>query len=117
MFFNKKKAYKKNTTLNGKVAFANFSRSRDYVGLGRFIPYMLFEKAQYALHLMPGFQKEHYAISCGINPWNKPQGIEKHLGNYFAKNFMGGGHAFVAGGKVAEFEINKKATTPIVLPN
>ncbi|WP_186645436.1 hypothetical protein [Fluviispira vulneris] len=106
--FNKQlRLYKKNTKLKGKVAFANFSDSREFSGMGRFVPYMIFAEAQYALHIMPSFNKGYSSLSCGINPWNKPADASKHLGNYFAKNFSGGGHAFVAGGKVMNHEFAK----------
>ena len=106
--FNKQyRSYKKSTRLEGKVAYANFVDSKEYAGMGRFLPYMLFEDANYALHVFPSFNKNGSSLSCGINPWNKPKDSSKHLGNYFAKNFSGGGHAFVAGGKVAEDEFFK----------
>lgn len=106
--FNKQlRAYSKVTRLNGKVAFANFNNRHEFFGMGRFLPYMLFEDANYALHIFPSFSKSHLSISCGINPWNKPKNYSKHLGNYFARNFSGGGHSFVAGGKIAENEYNK----------
>ena len=106
--FNKQlRSYKKSTRLEGKVAYANFVKSNDFSGMGRFLPYMLFEEANYALHIFPSFNKSGSSLSCGINPWNKPKDSSKHLGNYFAKNFSGGGHAFVAGGKVAEEEFFK----------
>jgi hypothetical protein len=100
------KAYKKVTNVHGNVAYAKFLDSKDYMGLGRFIPYLYFEEAHYAIHLVPK-SKGIYALTCGINPWNKPQGPQKHLGNYFAKNFSGGGHAFVAGGKTKAEELEK----------
>ena len=100
------KAYRKATELRGKVAYAKFLDHKDYVGLGRFIPYLYYEEAQYAIHLSPK-GRGNYSLSCGINPWNKPQGPQKHLGNYFAKAFSGGGHAFVAGGKTKSDELNK----------
>ncbi len=100
------KYYKKATTLRGKVAYAQFLEHKDYAGLGRFIPYLYFEDAQYAIHLAPK-GRGNYSLSCGINPWNKPLGAQKHIGNYFAKNFSGGGHAFVAGGKVKSEELGK----------
>ena len=100
------KAYKKVTKLIGKVAYAKFLEYKDYAGLGRFVPYLYFEQAEYAIHLAPK-GSDGYSISCGINPWNKPTGVQKHLGNYFSKTFSGGGHAFVAGGKVKKDEIKK----------
>lgn len=100
------KAYKKVTELHGKVAYAKFLEHKDYLGLGRFIPYLYHENAEYAIHLAPK-NRGHFSISCGINPWNKPAGSQKHLGNYFAKIFSGGGHAFVAGGKLKSEELNK----------
>ncbi|MES2614767.1 MAG: hypothetical protein V4591_05070 [Bdellovibrionota bacterium] len=100
------KAYKKATHLHGKVAYAKFLEHKDYAGLGRFIPYLHHEDAHYAIHLAPK-GRGNYSISCGINPWNKPTGKPKHLGNYFLKAFSGGGHAFVAGGKVKSEELNK----------
>ena len=106
--FNKQlRAYKKVTKLEGCIAFSNFMGTRDFAGMGRFLPYMLFEDAHYALHIFPSFNKGNSSLSCGINPWNKPKDSSKHLGNYFAKNFAGGGHAFVAGGKGAEDEYYK----------
>jgi hypothetical protein len=100
------KAYKKVTKLIGKVAYARFLEAKDYAGLGRFIPYLYFEEAHYAIHVAPR-GKQGFSISCGINPWNKPLGEQKHLGNYFSKIFSGGGHAFVAGGKFKSNELDK----------
>ena len=100
------KAYKKVTKLIGKVAYAKFLDHKDYSGLGRFIPYLYFEDAHYAIHLAPK-GRQGFSISCGINPWNKPKGEQRHLGNYFSKAFSGGGHAFVAGGKVKTEELSK----------
>jgi hypothetical protein len=93
------RAYRKVTQMKGQVAVANFYNHSEYEGLGRFIPYLLFPNASYALHIIPK-TKGTFAISCGINPWNKPVGPEKHLGNFFSRYFSGGGHAFVAGGKL-----------------
>jgi hypothetical protein len=85
----------------GNTAVAHFKEGMPYEGLGRFLPYMIFPDAQYGLHVLPK-QKGFCSVTCGINPWNKPKSDEKHLGNFFAKNFSGGGHSFVAGGKIAE---------------
>jgi hypothetical protein len=100
--FNKQmKSYRAVTKKVKNVAYANFSESKEYDGLSRFLPYILFPEAEYAVHVLPR-HGGHCIISCGINPWNKPVNSSKHLGNYFAKHFGGGGHAFVAGGKVPE---------------
>ncbi|RDB35364.1 hypothetical protein [Spirobacillus cienkowskii] len=99
--FNKQlRAYKKVIKKEGIIAFSDFSKSNEYKGMGRFVPYLLYAECNYALHVFPSYQKNTYSVSCGINPWNKPKNSFKHLGNYFAKNFAGGGHAYVAGGKV-----------------
>ena len=99
-------AYIPVTQKRGNVAVANFfdASARTYEGMGRFLPYLLFPEVEYAIHVMPK-TKGLAAVSCGINPWNKPSGTDKHLGNFFAQHFGGGGHAFVAGGKVAEEEL------------
>jgi hypothetical protein len=98
-------AYSRVTKRLDNVAIANFVDAPAYEGMGRFLPYLLFPEVQYAIHVLPK-GRGMATISCGINPWNKPTENEKHLGNYFARHFSGGGHAFVAGGKVqdAEFE-------------
>ena len=96
-------AYIPVTQKRGNVAIANFfhAPAHLYEGLGRFLPYLLFPEVEYAIHVMPK-NKGLAGVSCGINPWNKPMGKDKHLGNFFARHFGGGGHAFVAGGKVSE---------------
>lgn len=105
LFTRQLKAYRETTTKHGSVGLANFFNFSRFDGMGRFLPYILFPEVEYAIHIMPrrhGFA----AISCGINPWNKPAVMNKHLGNYFAKHFSGGGHAFVAGGKIAENDLS-----------
>ncbi len=97
-----KTAYKKHTKMRGVVAFAEFLQPSEYKGLGRFLPYLYFPQAHYAIHLSPKGSTGVYSLSCGINPWNKPTDNVKHLGNYFSRNFAGGGHAFVAGGKITQ---------------
>jgi hypothetical protein len=94
-------AYESVITRKGRVSVSNFVGAKNYCGMGRFLPYMLMPEVHYAIHVMPK-PKGVATITCGINPWNKPEGEEKHLGNYFAKHFGGGGHAFVAGGKLPE---------------
>lgn len=95
------RSYLNATTKIGRVALSNFWNAEHFSGLGKFVPYILHPEVEYAIHIMP--RKDVIgAISCGINPWNKPTGHDRHLGNYFAKHFNGGGHAFVAGGKVSE---------------
>lgn len=98
-FYKHLHSYQKVTKLKGKVAYTNFLDSKQYGTMGRFIPYLIYEKSNYAIHIMPK-GKDGGSISCGVNPWNKPLNQSKHLGNYFAAHFSGGGHAFVAGGKV-----------------
>lgn len=99
-------AYTQITQMRGNVAVANFFDAQNvkFEGLGRFLPYLLFPEVEYAIHVLPK-HKGHAAISCGINPWNKPIGKDKHLGNFFVKHFGGGGHAFVAGGKIVEEDL------------
>jgi hypothetical protein len=89
------------------VGFANFAKDRSrYVGLGRFIPYLLFPHIKYSVHILPKRDQE-YAISCGINPWNPNKDSHLDLGAYFRDHFQGGGHAFVAGGRLKESELPK----------
>lgn len=97
-------AYERVTKRVGKVALANFVGTYESDGMGRFLPYLLFPDVQYAIHVIPK-SRGVAVVSCGINPWNKPVEGEKHLGNYFAKHFGGGGHAFVAGGKIPDSEV------------
>jgi hypothetical protein len=95
------------TRREGNVAIANFVGETANEGLGRFLPYLLFPDVEYAVHVLPK-AKGMATVSCGINPWNKPKTgdrAEKHLGNYFAAHFGGGGHAFVAGGKIQEADV------------
>lgn len=99
-FYKHLHAYQKVSKLKGKVAYTNFIQSKHYSSMGRFIPYLIYPESQYALHVMPK-GKEEASLSCGINPWNPPKNQTKHLGNYFAQYFSGGGHAFVAGGKIS----------------
>jgi|GEM_PF-608129 len=98
-------AYGRVTKRLGNVALSNFVDAPVYEGLGRFLPYVLYPEVEYAIHVLPK-GKGHATVSCGINPWNKPLQGEKHLGNHFAKHFGGGGHAFVAGGKIGEGEMH-----------
>lgn len=93
------RSYEKVTERRGSVALANFSNSDAFEGMGRFLPFLLYPDIEYAVHVTPT-NRGTCTVSCGINPWNKPQNSDKHLGNYFAKHFEGGGHSFVAGGKV-----------------
>ncbi|MCA2959266.1 MAG: DHH family phosphoesterase [Silvanigrellales bacterium] len=100
-------AYARVTRREGNVAIANFVGETANEGLGRFLPYLLFPDVEYAVHVLPK-AKGMATVSCGINPWNKPKTgdrAEKHLGNYFAAHFGGGGHAFVAGGKIQEADV------------
>ncbi len=97
-FYQQMEAYKQVCVLKDNIAVCDFSKNPySYKGFGRFIPYMLYPKSQYGLHIFP--QKEGFAISCGVNPWNSLQN-KKHLGFFFSQNFNGGGHEFVAGGRV-----------------
>jgi hypothetical protein len=91
--------YKENTKQIQNVAVSNFMHHNHFPGLSRFLPYALFPSVEYAIQIQPqshGFS----SISCGINPWKKPTCDNKHLGNFFAEHFAGGGHSFVAGGKI-----------------
>lgn len=97
-------AYRRATQKIGNTAFSNFWQGQEFQGMSRFLPYVLYPEVQYAIHLMPRNQGRG-VISCGINPWNKPEAAEKHLGNFFARYFNGGGHSFVAGGSVTEDEV------------
>lgn len=103
-FYKQLAAYQKVTKLRGSVAYANFMGSKHRATLGRFIPYFICEKSHYSIHVIPK-GKEGASISCGVNPWNKPPTASKHLGNFFAEHFSGGGHAFVAGGKLTANEM------------
>lgn len=107
LFYKQYRIYKKATQKVGKVAYSNFLNSREFYGMARFLPYLLFEDAEYALHVFPNSNKGSTSLSCGVNPWNKPKGNNKHLGNYFAHHFSGGGHAFVAGGRLLDGEVYK----------
>ena len=104
-----KRVYAKTTRHIGNVAITDFSQwkpQESFPGMGRFIPYLLFPDTLYAIHILP-LKNGISSISCGINPWNKPKKFEKHLGNYFATHFGGGGHAFVAGGRLTSREAKK----------
>ena len=101
--------YKRVIEANGIVAVANFMGKGTNDSMGRFIPYLLMPEANYAIHVMPR-KNGSGVVSCGINPWNKPaESAPKHLGNYFAQHFNGGGHAFVAGGRIVDGEQEKIA--------
>ncbi len=93
--------YERYTTRVKNVAVSNFIHHNNFPGLSRFLPYVLFPDVEYAVQVLPKL-KGMASISCGINPWKKTLHPNKHLGNFFAENFFGGGHSFVAGGKVAE---------------
>lgn len=104
-----KRIYANTTQITGKVAITDFSQwspKNNFPGMGRFIPYLLYPNILYAIHILPA-KNGTSSISCGINPWNKPKKFEKHLGNYFATHFGGGGHAFVAGGRLTSRETKK----------
>jgi hypothetical protein len=96
-------AYAQHSRLIGNTLITDFMNANMFCGMGRFIPYLLYPDITYAIHVLPK-SRGVSSISCGINPWKKPSGPEKHLGNYFAEHFQGGGHSFVAGGRVQESE-------------
>ncbi len=101
--------YQDKTVVDQKISLSQFfdwPDNEQFPGMGRFIPYLLFPEIQYAIHVLPP-KNGIASVSCGINPWNKPKSDEKHLGNYFATHFGGGGHAFVAGGRITSREIHK----------
>ena len=101
------KVYSQVTQVRGKVTVSDFFEDPRFEGMGRFLPYVLYPDAEYAIHILPK-NRGVATISCGINPWNKPQKTAaKHLGNYFSAHFAGGGHEFVAGGKIHENELHK----------
>lgn len=100
MLKEKIELYKKIAVLEDNVAYVDLSTIKSFRGIARFIPYLLFPKAEYCIHIFPSDGgNAHFNISCGINPWNKPK-QHIHLGHYFAEHFAGGGHAVVAGGRV-----------------
>jgi hypothetical protein len=101
--------YQEKTVVEDNISlshFFNWPENEVFPGMGRFIPYLLFPDIRYAIHVQPP-KNGVASVSCGINPWNKPKNAEKHLGNYFATHFGGGGHAFVAGGRITAREIHK----------
>lgn len=109
MVLRQRAIYERNTRVEKKVALSGFldwPADEVFPGMGRFIPYLLFPEIEYAIHVQPP-KNGVASISCGINPWNKPKSDEKHLGNYFATHFGGGGHAFVAGGRITSRETHK----------
>ncbi len=84
----------------GNVAVCDFRGKPDaWLGIGRFVPYELFPECTHALHVAPPKESGYAAVTCGENPWNRG-GSALHLGEYFAAHFGGGGHAFVAGGRM-----------------
>jgi hypothetical protein len=104
-----RRLYQEKTVIEENISLSHFFDWPDnevFPGMGRFIPYLLFPDIQYAIHVQPPTNGVA-SVSCGINPWNKPKNAEKHLGNYFATHFGGGGHAFVAGGRITSREIHK----------
>lgn len=104
-----RRIYQDKTVVDQKIALSHFfewPETEEFPGMGRFIPYLLFPQIEYAIHVQPP-KNGVASVSCGINPWNKPQSAVKHLGNYFATHFGGGGHAFVAGGRITSREIHK----------
>jgi hypothetical protein len=101
--------YQEQTRIDGCVAVSDFfewTNRESFPGMGRFIPYLLFPDIQFAIHVQPP-KNGIASVSCGINPWNKPSSDSKHLGRYFATHFAGGGHAFVAGGRITSRETQK----------
>ena len=100
--------YERVLVQNKKVAVADFSKEKGYsFGLGRFIPFLQHPEASYALHIIPKKDNE-FSLACGINPWTmKKHQNKKHLGAYFRKHFQGGGHNFVAGGRVSASQFKK----------
>ncbi|MBM3382441.1 MAG: hypothetical protein FJY29_08380 [Betaproteobacteria bacterium] len=109
LVLKQKQVYATKTKVSERIALSNFmnwSESETFPGMGRFVPYLLYPEILYAIHVQP-HKSGVSSISCGINPWNKPKVGEKHLGNYFATHFGGGGHAFVAGGRITTRESHK----------
>lgn len=104
-----RRLYERKTIVSQSVSISHFfdwPTGEQFPGMGRFIPYLLYPDIHYAVHVQPP-KNGIASVSCGINPWNKPSSDEKHLGNYFATHFGGGGHAFVAGGRITANEIHK----------
>jgi hypothetical protein len=108
--------YTKHTKQMENVAISNFMQHNHFPGLSRFLPYALFPDVEYAIQILP---ESHgvSSISCGINPWKKPNCDDKHLGNFFAEHFSGGGHSFVAGGKIAGEDVHLIDTLITFLQN
>lgn len=109
LVLQQRQVYADKTVVDQKIALSNFMNwpaDEQFPGMGRFIPYLLYPEILYAIHIQPN-KSGISSISCGINPWNKPKKGDKHLGNYFATHFGGGGHAFVAGGRITTRESHK----------
>jgi len=109
LVMKQKRVYAEKSQIEQRIALSNFMNwpsDEHFPGMGRFVPYLLFPEILYAIHIQPA-KNGVSSISCGINPWNKPKKHDKHLGNYFAAHFGGGGHAFVAGGRITNRENNK----------
>lgn len=67
-------------------------------GIARFVPYVLMPQCHYAIHIAPPDERGFCSVTCGQNPWNRPA-QPAELGNFFWKQFNGGGHQHVAGGR------------------
>lgn len=93
-------SYQQQTAVMGNVAVCDYrNKPQSWLGIGRFIPYLLHPECTSAIHIFPASRGPHFEITAGVNPWNKPK-RHFHIGRFFAVNFAGGGHAFVAGGRL-----------------
>lgn len=98
----RKQAYQQVIKSEGPVVICDFrEREQLWCGLGRFVPYELVSEAAYALHIAPANKAGECAVTCGVNPWRR-QASPLNLGHYFAGALSGGGHAYVAGGKISK---------------
>lgn len=98
----RRQAYQQVLRCEGQVVVCDFrEREQLWCGLGRFVPYELVSEAAYAVHIAPANRSGECAVTCGVNPW-RPQTSGLNLGHYFARSLSGGGHAYVAGGKISK---------------
>lgn len=101
---DRREAYQRRATVSpsGRVAIFDFREDpAAWRGIGRFVPYELMPQAYWAVHISPKDSSGTCAITCGENPWCRPR-ISAALGDLFARRFGGGGHSYVAGGRIAD---------------
>ncbi len=85
-----------------RVAIFDFRLAPEaWCGMARFVPYDLAPQAHWAIHVSPPDASGWCSLTCGENPWCRPPAESVvSLGELFAQHFGGGGHSFVAGGKI-----------------